>query len=324
MTLHLDFVKGHCGWDTLTLVPEGQIPAEEELAGALKILAAPVHGGLEVGFMGRGERPEEIRLRMVDSTSRDWIPMCGGMSQVIGKALVETFFRDRFAVDVRAAHLSYKLVTPSGVIPLEIELCEGRAVRTTTVMDGFASYLYQHGIEPLTLNGCETLRVGHMLVFDVAALERAHPGVDFTYRTAGPALDIVNGVLKAYRQHERHEHGVVGMMYDDRPESTGDFRIYPRFYSDDLSSASLQFEFQCGTGTVAVGLALAYRSQLPFTTAQGSVLFEWGSQRATPDPYGIRTSELNLTLRAGRVAHASFSHSVVEILAEGKLTLPGY
>lgn len=324
MSKSLDFVKGHCGWDTLTLLVEGQVPPERELASALKILAEPVQGGLEVGFMGRGSRPDEVRLRMVDSTSRDWIPMCGGMSQVIGKALVETFLHDHFAVDIDAPRLHFKLLTPSGTMPIAVEVNDRRATRTLTTMDGFVSYLYERGVEPLTLNGCELLRVGHMLVIDLAALERAHPGLDFTTRRPGEALDIVNGMLEAYVKRADGQHGVVGMMYDDRPEASGQFRIYPRFYSKDMAAASSPYEFQCGTGTVAVGLALAYRGTLPFKSTSGSILFEWGSQRTTPDPYGVRTSQLNLTLQGARVRQANFSHSVVEILSEGKLTLPGY
>jgi hypothetical protein len=66
-----------------------------------------------------------------------------------------------------------------------------------------------------------------------------------------------------------------------------------------------------------VGIALAYHDRLPFDGAQGRIIFEWGSQRATPDPYGIRTSDLHVNLQHGRVSKASFSHSVVELVAEG-------
>jgi len=109
MAMQVDFVKGHCGFDVLTLIPEGQIPSGQELEAALKILDAPINGGIEVGILGEGNNPYEIRLRMIDSTSRDWIPMCGGMTQVIGKALVETFFRNRFNINklYRSRHRPY-------------------------------------------------------------------------------------------------------------------------------------------------------------------------------------------------------------------------
>ena len=37
--MQVDFVKGHCGWDVLTLLPEKQIPPAQELEAALKIIA---------------------------------------------------------------------------------------------------------------------------------------------------------------------------------------------------------------------------------------------------------------------------------------------
>lgn len=325
MTMQVDFVKGHCGWDTLTLIPEGQIPAGRELEAALKILDAPVSGGLEVGFVGRGERPHEVRLRMADSTSRNWIPMCGGMTQVIGKALVETFFRERFDVDASLPERRFELITPSGVMSIRVEIEAGKAKRVKTVMDDFASYLYGLGVQPMTLRNCEILRVGNYCVFNTASLERSYPGHDFTRRDFGPHLDILNDIMKEFRTHRTQlSSSVVGMMFDARPEGPGQFRIYPRFYSDDLAAAHEPYEFQCGTGTVAVGVAIAHYGLLPFSGSSGRIVFEWGGQRTTPDPYGIRTSDLDLTVKAGRITAASFSHSVIEILMEGRLTLPGY
>jgi hypothetical protein len=322
--MQIDFVKGHCGWDALTLLPEGQVPPGRELEAALKILAEPVNGGLEVGFLGRGEQPGEIQLRMVDSTSRTWIPMCGGMSQVIGKALVETFFRDQFGVDTSRAHQEFRLHTASGIVPVRVAIAGGRAVRITTVMDEFAAFQYAGGVESVTLNGCSLMRVRDYCVLDIAELERAYPGPDFTRREPGPHLEIVNRILSVFAERYEAEGGVSGMLYDTRPEGPGAFRVYPRFYSADMAAAKLSYEFQCGTGTVAVGIALAYRDLLPRDEAQGSIIFEWGSQRSTPDPYGIRTSKFDFATHAGRLIRASFSHSVVEILAEGRLTLPAY
>jgi len=95
----------------------------------------------------------------------------------------------------------------------------------------------------------------------------------------------------------------------------------------------MPWEFQCGTGTVAVGIAMAAQGELPFQGDAGTVVFEWGSQRWRPDPYGGRTTELNLKLqndrvegfgKTERVLSVGFSHSVIEVLCEGRLTLPDY
>lgn len=322
--MQVNFVKGHCGWDTLTLLPEGQIPPGRELEAALKILAEPVSGGLEVGFLGRGERAGEFQLRMVDSTARTWIPMCGGMTQVIGKALVETFLRDSFGVDSSRAHQEFRLYTPSGIVPVRVAIADGRAMAITTVMDEFAAFLYAGGVQPMTLDGCSLMRVHDFCVLDIAELERVHPGRDFTQRGAGPHLEIVNHMLRVFSERYGDGSAAYGMLYDARPHGPGTFRVYPRFYSADMAGTNQRHEFQCGTGTVAVGVALAYRELLPPNEAQGSIVFEWGSQRSTADPYGIRTSNFDFATCGGRITRASFSHSVVEIIAEGRLTLPAY
>ena len=319
----MNFVKGHCGWDTLTLLLEGEISPDHELEAALKIMDPPVSGGIEVGFLGKTTRPHVISLRAADSTTRDWIPMCGGMTQVIGKALVETFFRDHFGIDRSSPRIAVTLETVAGTIPLHVEVVDGRADRVTTHMDAHAAYLYKEGVEPVTLQGCEVLRVGEFLVIDVETLERRHPGLDFTRRDFGEHLDVVNEILNEHRW-SRLEASAVAMMYDRRPDGAGSFRLYPRFYGADLSAARIPYEFQCGTGTVAVGVALAHARLLPFAGNRGRVTFEWGNHLVTPDPYGIRTSTLDVTLSGGRVARVSFSHSVVEILQEGRMTLPSY
>lgn len=319
----IDFVKGHCGWDAVTLIPEGQIAATDELASALKILGPPIYGGLEVGWLGRGDRPDQIKLRIVDSTTKTWLPMCGGMTQVIGKALVETFLRDHFEVDVTQPLLKVKLLTTAGQIPIQVAIRDRKASVVTTVMDDYVSYLYQGGVEPLVLEDVPLLRVGAFAVIDVVILEKKYPEVNFARRDPGRHLDIVNAVLRAFRRH-LGVSGVYGMLYDDRPEKVGQFRVFPRFFSDDLAVARFPWEFQCGTGSIAVAVALAHEGRLPSVIGNEDVLFEWGSYRATPDPYGIRTSRLHLELKEKRVTRASFSHSVVEILTVGKLTLPGY
>lgn len=323
MNAKVDFVRGHCGWDVVTLLPEGQIPAACELEAAVKIMSAPINGGLEVGWMGFGDRPDAIRVRMVNSTTKDWISMCGGMTQVIGKALIETFLRDHFRINASQPLLTIRLLTAAGEIPIDIHVCDGRVGRVTTRMDNYAAHLYRDGIERLFLEGVPTLRVGDNAVMHLADLEKAHPNVDFTRRDPGRHLDIVNAVLRAFGQRLGLE-GVNGMLYDENPEGPGQYRVFPRFYSDELAAARIPWEFQCGTGSIAVAIALVHDGRMTFTASPVATIFEWGSHRTTRDPYGIRTSQLNLEIQGICVTKAAFSHSVVEILEEGRLTLPGY
>lgn len=319
----LDFVKGHCGWDAVTLLLDDQIAPADALATAVKIISPPVDGGLEAGLLSRGARRGEIRVRMVNSTTRDWIPMCGGMTQVIGKALVETFMGTHFDIDVSAPRLSVTLITEAGEIPVEIEIERGRATRITTVMDHYLSALYATGIERLQIDGVPVLRIGKYAILQVHDLEGNHPDVDFTRRNPGRHLDIVNRILRSFRDRMGWS-GANGMLYDTRPEGPGAFRVFPRFFSEDLAAARIPFEFQCGTGTIAVAAALAYENMLAGGDQMQQLVFEWGSQRTTPDPFGIRTSQVSVELDGERLRKAAFSHSVVEIVASGQLYPPSY
>jgi hypothetical protein len=322
MTEAIDFVRGHCGWDVLTLVPEGQIAPDQELAAALKILDAPLQGGLEVGYLGRTERDKMISMRMVSSTHRDWIPMCGGMTQVVGKALVETSLRDYFGLQVSSDLLEVGLLTPSGEIPLTISVDDGRVTRVVTGMKNYVGQVYRDGVEDMEIDGVPLVRSGEFAVFNVADLEKRFPGFDFTDRRFGPALDQLHEVLAEFGRRTRWP-GVSGMMFDDRADSGGQYRIYPRFLSDDLAAASCPWEFQCGTGSVAVAIALHRLGRIP-KDARTELVFEWGNRHVTPDPYGVRLSHIEVVTGADQVIDASFSHSHIEILAEGKLCLPAY
>lgn len=321
--MNIDFVKGHCGWDTVTLVPTGQIPSAQELEAALKILSPPISGGLEMGFLERTKGQNEIRLRIVASTQKDWIPMCGGMTQVLGKALIETQFRDYFSINIDSTLVQVRLITPSSVVPIEISLKKNRTVESVrSVMDEYCSYLYDTGVEPLSFLGVDLLRVGDFAVIDILSLESQYPDEDFTRRDLGSHLDIVNELLGEFEKH-RDLRGVYGMLFDHRATQSGRFRIFSRFVSDDMVAADIPYEFQCGTGTIAVGVALAHLGLLPFEDS-GSLLFEWGNPSVTHDPYGIRTTQLDIRLDGQTITHSSFMHSVVELNAEGTLMLPNY
>ena len=321
----IPFIKGHCGWDVLTLVPMQSVAVNTHLETALKIIDLPINGGLEVGYLGVGNQPDEILVKMVNSTTRTWIPMCGGMTQVIGKALVETFFAEIFSVDKNASSVHYNLITDAGKIPIIIQIEDQIATKVITIMDTYLAHLYDLGVERVRVREVDFLRVGKYAVINIEVLLKLFPGVDFTRRDTGEHLSIVNGLLKVYCEQQGIS-GVNGMLFDQRAEGPGHFRVFPRFYSEDMTAATIPWEFQCGTGTVAVGAALAYYELVdePPIASEETIIFEWGSYKATPDPYGIRTSQLNYRVEDKQLVSANFSHSVVEIVAEGQLALPEY
>ena len=311
----LYYLKGHCGWDVLSLLLAEQIPEAEQLAVALKMLEFPIGGGIEVGLLGRTTTPNDIRLRITDTSTRQWTPMCGGMTQVIGKALVETQLRDHFGIDIAAPVVKVRLITNACVIPLTIEVNAGKAARVTTHMDSYLELTYSIGVRPFEALGVPALDVGEYFLIRVQDLESAHRGIDFTRRDPGPHLDIVNEWLTHCSEMRPRPAGPLAILYDDRPEGPGQFRVFPRFL--DATAARIPYEFQCGTGTVATAVALAHSGMLPFAGERGELLIEWGSQRTTPDPSGIRLSRVQIARDGNRLTSASFSHSSIEIVMEG-------
>jgi len=311
----LDYLKGHCGWDPVSLLLAEQIPEAEQLDTALKVLDVPVDGGIDVGLLGRTATPNDIRLRVTDSSTRQWLAMCGGMTQVIGKALIETQLRDYFGINTAAPVVNVRLITDACVIPLTIEVSAGKATRVTSHMDSYLELTYSLGVRAIELLGVTALDVGEYLLMRVQDLEAAHAGIDFTRRDPGPHLDIINALLAQYYAMQARPAGAYAILYDDRPEGPGQFRVFPRFL--DATAARIPYEFQCGTGTVAAAVALAHAGLLPFAGDRGELLIEWGSQRTTPDPYGIRLSRVQIARNGDRLTSVSFSHSTIEIVIEG-------
>ena len=86
----IDFVKLHAGWDEVIFLYGDQVPKGKELEISLSFLKRPSLRGTEVGILYDPEEGGDIKVKMVDATSNDFISMCGGLTQALGKAVVET------------------------------------------------------------------------------------------------------------------------------------------------------------------------------------------------------------------------------------------
>lgn len=147
------YVKGHCGWDSVTLLYGEEIPAGEEHRIAHTLLEPPCSAGVEIGFAYPPEGTENIRLRVIDSTTRTWLPMCGGMSQVIGLAAFTTSMQEKFKIKKRLPATLIDVQTDSGLVPIEVGFDGNRISRVTTHVADYARFLYQDGVRPVTVRG---------------------------------------------------------------------------------------------------------------------------------------------------------------------------
>jgi hypothetical protein len=320
-----DYIKGHCGWDSVTLLYGEQVPRGREHDVALTLLEPPCSGGVEIGFLYPPEEDEDIRLRIIDSTTKTWLPMCGGMSQVIGLACLTTPLQEYFHIEKSLPVTRINLLSDSGPVPVDVTCEDGHINLITTHLPHYAGYLYEDGVRPVNIKGISAMKVGYFLVFKMDDLKQACPEVEFGHRRPGPHMDLLGEIQMEYLKQERlHAPTLYSMIYDLNPEQSGQARIFTRFFKGKGILQSSPLEVQCGTGTVAVGMAMAERGELPFTGDRGEIIFEWGSQRLTHDPYGLRKSILHLELSAHKIVRAAFSHSVVELQSMGKAYLPSF
>lgn len=322
------YIRGHCGWDSVTLLFGEDIPQGEEHRIARTLFEPPCSGASEVGFLYPPEEKEDIRLRIIDSTTKTWLPMCGGMSQVIGLAAFTTPIRERFKIEKRTPISRINLRTDSGMIPVETLFKGDRVSRVVTHMPEYAGYLYSQGVGPVAVRGIPAMKVGYFLVFKMDDLKKASPDLEFGHRRPGPGLDFLGEIqseyLREYVRPQNTEETLYSMIYDLHPEVGGDARIYTRFYRGRGVPQATPYETQCGTGTVAVGIAMAERGELPLKGRRGGVVFEWGSFHLTRDPYGGRKSILEVEMEGSRIAWAAFSHNIVEIQSIGTVFLPAF
>jgi len=320
----IDFVKGHAGFDEVILLYGDQIEKGSELEVGLPILFKPSLGAIEAGFLYPPQGNGDVRVRMIDSTSCNYITMCGGLTQVLGKAIVETEIGKYFNIKVTEPYTEVTMETDSGKIPITIEVANGKAKKVWTNMKSYVQLCYQMGVRPVQIGNIASVAVGfsppalEFLVTRVDKLERAHPNLNFWARTE-PSLDALTNLYKNFMQQEKtNSDFLYGAFYDMRHETCGNGRVMFRFYPMDFHDGTL-IEMTCGTGTIAIGIAMALNGDTAPNT-KTTMMFEVGSHEIV----GRRQmmTELTLETQNGRVENAQFSHSLIELLASGQVYTP--
>ncbi len=313
--MELDFVRGHMGGNLIILVLGEQMPPEKELETAVKLLKPEYLYGHEVGILYHREGDSGLKVKIAEPTSQCFISACGGFTQVLGAALIETDLGDIFGIDRHAARTEVLLDTDCGPTKLYIESAEGRAKRIKTDMTAFVRECYRRGIKPLHYEGLEVMQAGKFLVLEADRCKSIFPWADFINwdRRTREMLTTIQDQFAG----ETGEMEYNAALYDRNPQYGGDMRvIYPHCVKADY------FEPSCGTGTVALGIAALAWGELPKVSANGpetiSLKIECGGGRELGGP---DITELEMIVEKGRVKEAAFSHSNVEITAAGKAWL---
>jgi len=319
----IEFVKMHAGWDEIVFLYGDQIENGEELAIALSLLDRPSIRGTEAGILYEAEKDGDIKVRIADITSKDFIGMCGGLAQSLGKAVIESDIGERFGISIQAPKTQFVLETDVGLVPITVDVVCGKAGKVTTNMRSYVEECYRYGIRDVCVGNVNAVSVGvdakrmEFLVVSVDELRNNYRTVDF-WSKSKMSLHALNEVYETFMLQEGLEgHCLYGAVYDMHPEGSGDariaFRFLPTMYAEERG-----FEMACGTGTVAVGIAMLKQGDLPARDGTVEVVFELGSRRIVEERYQAET-ELRAHIQDGKVIDAEFSHGLIEMVAFGKV-----
>lgn len=314
MPVNLDFVKGHMGGNTILLLDGRQVPAGRELEATRELLSGLFLFSHEAGLLYPPEGEGHLKALITEPIIGEFISACGGMTQVLGLALAETFLGKRFGLKPAGPESVFLLETVAGLTEIRLVRQGAGKWKVVTDMTAFARECLSQGIRPVTLSGVPAVQAGKFLVLDAGAAAAVYPRADFH------CLDeAACAVLVRLQEEFQAATGLGGFdftLYDWFPARGGHLRaLYPHHIP------SGHIEPSCGTGSVALALALFESGALsrpPGAGGSTTLLLETGGG---PELGGPEMTELTLSFDSGSLARVSFSHSQVEIVATGKIKL---
>ncbi|MGB9023436.1 MAG: hypothetical protein WCC94_08385 [Candidatus Bathyarchaeia archaeon] len=305
----VDFVKGHMGGNEIVLLHESQIPKRDRLKIVLSILDPPSVRGDQAVLLERPRRGGDIKVTVVDRASRDFISACGGMAQVLCRALLETGLGKHYRIRLPRKQLTIE--TDYGTVRVSIGGTRRRPVILAD-MTSFVEECYRLGVSSIQVAGVEATKVGRFLVADAEKAQEKHPDADFNTMNRS-AVEILTEMQADYDRQR---------FSDAR---NADYSLYS-MYSDDPTRGRVLFphniagghvEPSCGSGSVAIAIALAHAKRL--RDGVSSLRFDSGG---APVLGGPDTTQVKVAIRDGRVMTAEVTHSLVEIVSIGKAWLP--
>ncbi|MEA3239168.1 MAG: hypothetical protein U9Q94_05250 [Candidatus Bipolaricaulota bacterium] len=306
----IEFAKGTMGGNEIILLNGDKIAAGKELEISLALLDPLSIRGHQAAIL---DRVTDTRLttRIISVSSRGFISSCGGLTQVLGKVLIETDFMNKFQHRHDEPLPRIDLETDVGTFTILIESREDGTNRVTSVMTPFVEECYNLGVTPMKVASVPAMKVGKVLVVNGDDLREAHPNVDLDQIDAATMKTLVT-VQESFLAAEFPGHvGGDFAVYDLNPAHGGNGRvIFPH------SITAGHIEPSCGTGTVAVGIAVVESGKVSLDEGELELSFESGGSSSAIG--GPDITELQLTAKDRRVTDARFSHSSVEIIAIGE------
>jgi len=323
MGREIDFVKVHAGWDETIFLYGDQVPEGKELEVGLALLKRPSLRGTEVGILYEPEKGGDIKVKILDATSNGFVSMCGGLTQSLGKAIVETDIGRHFNIKAQEPETEFVLETDAGLIPIRVDVNGGVARKVISNMRSYVEECYRYGVQRIKIGKINAISVGvsppdrmEFLVFNVDELTKEYPDINF-WRKNESVLDVLRKLYEDFIGKALEKSFLYGALYDMHPEGRGNarviFRFLPTMYYQEKG-----YEEACGTGATAVGIAMLENGDLNVNNGTAEVLFEVGSKSIVSKTQQVET-ELKVSVNDGKVVDAEFSHSLIELIAYGKV-----
>jgi diaminopimelate epimerase len=309
MRIEIPFIKGHMGGNEIVLL-WGDIPSNKELQIALAALRPPYNLGQDLGLLRKTNRENVLEVNMTWRFDDEYIEMCGGLTQVLGRALVDA--------PQLAAYLGIQVVEPAftitlktmvGLIPITVEIEQGEVKRVLTDMTHYGEQCYRKGIREVHVAGVSGMKVGEHLVMNADKITNKYPTVNLE-RMDKNTLAILEHFQKEWQK--KYPPGDLSFtIYDLHPKDKGQARAtFPH------NAANNYIESSCGTGTVAAGIAMLEQGEIKTQNGEARISFETGGE---PTLGGPDLSDLILKVADNKVVKVEFSHSLIQSLATGKI-----
>ncbi len=313
--MRLDFIRGHMGGNLIILLRGDQVPAGSELETAVKLLGPNYLSAHEAGILYPTDKNGQIKVKIAEASLPSFISACGGLTQVLGAALVETELGNLFGIDRDAPKVEVLLHTDGGKTAFFINTHERKALKIMTDMTSFVKESYERGIGRLEHRGLEFMQTGKFLVLNGDRFRDAYPEIDLE-RWDSNTRKTLSAIQREFQKKTGEiEPNVV--VYDWNPEHKGHVRVaFPHYVDNEY------FEPSCGTGSIALGIALLVLGELehlsPDQKGRLTLNLESGGGIELGGP---EMTTLEMDIDAGVVKSSVFSHSLVEITAVGEARL---
>jgi len=287
----------------------GDVPADKELQIALAALRPPYNLGQDLGLLRKTNTENMLEVNMTWQFDDEYIEMCGGLTQVLGRALVDIpQLAAYFGIQIVEPAFTITLETKVGLIPITVEIEQGEVKRVLTDMTNYSEQCYREGIRKVHVAGVSGMKVGESLVMNADKIINKYPTVNLE-RMDKNTLAILEHLQEEWQK--KYSPGDSFIIYDLHPKDKGQARAtFPH------NAANNYIEPSCGTGTVAAGIAMLEQGEIKTQNGEARISFETGGE---PTLGGPDLSDLILKVADNKVVKVEFSHSLIQSLVTGKI-----